>query len=119
MRARGCGRRRSGSRAPRSARAGRSGRASAGNAGRRPRTVGAAARLLRPAFARSGGLWPAELVANPVDRARVGAEDQLQPLRRVRVTEVLERELALDRDECRGVAVEVEGVAVGGALDLA
>src|SRR3954453_571391 len=41
---------------------------------------------------------PGERVANPVDRGRVGAEDELEPCRRVGVAEVLEGQLALDRD---------------------
>src|SRR3954468_3768736 len=61
---------------------------------------------------------PGERVANPVDGCRVGAEDRLEEGGRVRVAEVLERELLLDGDERRGIAVEVEAVRVGRALDL-
>src|SRR3954464_12527235 len=61
---------------------------------------------------------PREGVPNPVDRLGVGAEDELQPAGRVGVAEVLKGQLALDRDERRGLAAELERVAVRRALDL-
>ena len=66
---------------------------------------------------RDDALAAARGLTDPLDRRRVGAEQERDPVRRVGVRDVLDRDLALEGDLGLRLARELEREAVRAALD--